>query len=103
MDPNNPTGEAGLLAIDKRGSLALFLDPNTYAERSRLRLPARPHEVAISADHRRAYVSIYGLGVYGNNPDPGHEIVVLDLATCAQVQTFDVSPHRGPHGLAAPA
>jgi hypothetical protein len=63
VDVNNPTGSTGLLAIDKRGSKALFLNPTTFQEVGRLDLPARPHELAISADHRLAYVTIYGLGV----------------------------------------
>jgi DNA-binding beta-propeller fold protein YncE len=99
QDLNNPTGTSGLLAIDKRGSHALFLDPLDYTELASLDLPARPHELAISADHRFAYVSIYGLGVYGSNPEPGRLIVVLHLAGHEQVETIDVSPHRAPHGL----
>jgi hypothetical protein len=80
VDVNNPTGSARLIAIDKRGCRALFLDPTSFEELASFELPARPHEVAISADHRTAYVSIYGSGVYGNNPEPDHRIVVLDLA-----------------------
>ena len=99
MDVNNPTGSTGLVAIDKRGSHALFLDPVSYEELGRLALPARPHEVAISADHRLAYVSIYGLGVYGNNDQPGNTIVVLDLAARKQVDEIDLSPYVAPHGL----
>jgi DNA-binding beta-propeller fold protein YncE len=99
MDVNNPTGTTGVLAIDKRGSHALFLDPNDYTEVASLDLPARPHELAISADHRTAYVSIYGSGVYGANPEPGHLIVVLHLPGHEQIETIDVSPYRAPHGL----
>jgi DNA-binding beta-propeller fold protein YncE len=99
VDVNNPTGSSGLVAIDKRGSHALFLDPTSFEEIGRLALPARPHEVAISADHRLAYVSIYGLGVYGNNPEPDHRIVVLDLASRRQVGEIDVAPYVAPHGL----
>ena len=98
-DLNNPTGTAGLLAIDKRGSHALFLDPVDYTELASLELPTRPHELAISADHRFAYVSIYGLGVYGSNPEPGRLIVVLHLGGRELVESIDVSPYRAPHGL----
>jgi YVTN family beta-propeller protein len=98
-DLNNPTGTSGLLAIDKRGSHALFLDPLDYTELASVDLPARPHELAISADHRLAYVSIYGLGVYGSNPEPGHLIVVLHLGGHEVLETIDVSPYRAPHGL----
>jgi len=99
-DPNNPTGTNGLIAIDKRGSRARFLDPGSYAELGSLELPARPHEVAISPDHRTAYVSVYGSGVYGNNPAPDHRIMVIDLTARVVTGTIDVSPYLGPHGLA---
>jgi YVTN family beta-propeller protein len=99
VDVNNPTGTNGLLAIDKRGSKALFFDPATYQEVSRLDLPARPHELAISADHRLAYVTIYGLGVYSNNEQPDHRIVVLNLETRQQVGEMSVSPYVAPHGI----
>jgi DNA-binding beta-propeller fold protein YncE len=99
VDLNNPTGSTGLIAIDKRGSHALFFEPSSFALLDSLPLPARPHEVAISADHRLAYVSIYGNGVYGNNTEPGRAIVVIDLEARRQVATLDVSPFRAPHGL----
>jgi DNA-binding beta-propeller fold protein YncE len=99
-DLNNPTGTTGLIAIDKRGCRARFLDADSLVERASLELPARPHEVALSADHRQAYVSIYGSGVYGNNPEPGHEIVVVDLERRQVAATVDVSPFLAPHGLA---
>jgi DNA-binding beta-propeller fold protein YncE len=98
-DVNNPTGSQGLIAIDKRGSQALFLDPSTYDLIASLPLPERPHEVAISADHRLAYVSIYGLGIYGNNPEPGHTVVVVHLGAHEQLEELDLSPYLAPHGL----
>jgi DNA-binding beta-propeller fold protein YncE len=100
MDVNNPTGRSGLLAIDKRGCRALFLNPATYEEEGRLDLPARPHELAITPDHRTAYVSIYGSGVYGNNPEPGRTIAVIDLRGRQHTDTLDVAPYLAPHGLA---
>jgi hypothetical protein len=100
QDVNNPTGSAGLVAVDKRGCRALFLDPTSYAQIASMELPARPHEVAIRADHCAAYVSIYGSGVYGNNPIPDHRIVVLDLGTRQLRETMDVQPFAAQHGLA---
>jgi DNA-binding beta-propeller fold protein YncE len=100
VDVNNPTGDTGLVAIDKRGSRAFFLDPVSFDEIASIELPARPHEVAISPDHRQAFVSIYGNGIYGNNTLPGCTIVILDLAARTQTGTVDVSPYLAPHGLA---
>jgi DNA-binding beta-propeller fold protein YncE len=98
-DPNNSTGTAGLIMIDKRGGYVRFFDPKTLKEISNLQLEAPPHELAISADHKTAYVPLYGDGVYGNNPNPGHKIVAIDLATRKVSKTIDVAPYQAPHGL----
>jgi len=100
MDSNNPTGTAGLFAVDKRGCQGRWLDPASFDELASIELPPRPHEVAISHDHRLAYVSIYGSGIYGNNPEPGEQIVVIDLAAHQIVRTLSVAPYLAPHGLA---
>ena len=47
-DPNNITGTAGLVMIDKRGGLVRFFDPSTLAEIATLELTGPPHELAIS-------------------------------------------------------
>jgi YVTN family beta-propeller protein len=98
-DPNNPTGSAGLIMIDKRGGYVRFFDPSTLKEISSLQTEAPPHELAISADHKTAYVPLYGDGVYGNNPNPGHKIVMIDLVARKISGTIDVSPYLAPHGL----
>src|SRR4026208_1588714 len=98
-DPNNSTGTAGLIMIDKRGGLVRFFDPATLKEVSTLQLEAPPHELAISPDHKTAYIPLYGDGVYGNNPNPGHKIVAIDLVTRKVSSTIDVSPYQAPHGL----
>src|SRR4030095_934557 len=99
VDPNNPTGTGGLIMIDKRGGYVRFFDPATLKEIGNLQLEAPPHELAISACHRAAYVPLYGDGVYGNNPNPGHKIVAIDLTTRKVSNTIDVSPYQAPHGL----
>src|SRR5262245_31295742 len=98
-DPNNPTGTSGLIMIDKRGGLVRFFDPSTLKEVSTLKLEAPPHELAISPDHKIAYVPLYGDGVYGANPNPGHKIVAIDLAARKVSSIIDVSPYQAPHGL----
>ena len=98
-DPNNPTGTSGLIMIDKRGGLVRFFDPATLREIGTLKPENLPHELAISPDHKTAYVPLYGDGVYGNNPKPDHRIVMIDLATRAITGTIDVKPHIAPHGL----
>lgn len=96
---NHTTGTTGVLLIDKMGGQVRFLDPTTLAERSNLALPKNPHDFALSADHRFAYVPIYGPGIYNRNPEPGHELYVLDLAGRSVAKVIDLSPYRSPHGV----
>ena len=96
---NHTTGTAGLLLIDKLGGHVRFFDPASFAERSSLELPKNPHDFALSADHRFAYVPIYGPGIYNRNPEPGHELYVLDVAERKVANVIDLSPYRSPHGV----
>ena len=96
---NHTTGTDGVLLIDKLGGHVRFFDPTSLSERSNLELPKNPHDFALSADHRLAYVPIYGPGVYNRNPEPGDELYVLDLAERKVANVIDLSPYRSPHGV----
>jgi DNA-binding beta-propeller fold protein YncE len=98
-DVNSPTGAQGLIMIDKQGGYVRFFDPATFTEISNLQIEGTPHELAISPDHKTAYVPNYGDGVYGRNPNPGHTIAVIDLPTRKVTGYIDVSPNVAPHGL----
>jgi DNA-binding beta-propeller fold protein YncE len=98
LDPNNPTGN-NLVLIDKLGNHVRFVDPHTFQEISSLPMETAPHDLAFSPDHKTVYVPIYGDGVYGRNPHPGHLIAVIDLTTRQQTGTIDVSPYIAPHGI----
>jgi YVTN family beta-propeller protein len=99
VDPNNPTGTHGLIVIDKIGRHVRFYDPSTFKEISNLEVGVAPHDVAISPDHKTAYIPVYGDGVYGRNPHPGHTIAIIDLASRQVSGTIDVSPYQAPHGI----
>lgn len=99
VDPNNPTGTHGLIVIDKIGRHVRFYDPSTFKEISNLEVGIAPHDVAISPDHKTAYIPVYGDGVYGRNPHPGYTIAIIDLASRQVAGTIDVSPYQAPHGI----
>jgi DNA-binding beta-propeller fold protein YncE len=99
-DANFATGTNGLIAVDKIANQILFLDPETYATTLTLDAFApRVHELAISPDHRTAYVPIYGDGIHGKNPHPGHLIAVFDLVARRHAGDFSTYPYLAPHGL----
>jgi hypothetical protein len=98
-DPNNPTGTRGLVLIDKMGSHIRFVDPATFKELSSFETVKAPHDLAFSPDHKTVYIPIYGDGIYGRNPHPGHLIAVVDLESRKMTGTIDVSPYQAPHGI----
>lgn len=51
-----------------------------------------PHEVAVSADGKMAYVSNYG------SREPGHTLSIVNLETY-QARQIDLGPLRRPHGI----
>ena len=98
-DANHPTGTKGLLLIDKLGGTIRFFDPTTFKERSSIKVATNPHDFALSADRKTAYVPLYGDGIYGRNPNPGHEVLIVDMEAAKVVGSIDVSPYRAPHGI----
>jgi DNA-binding beta-propeller fold protein YncE len=99
-DANFPTGRSGLIAVDKIGNQVLFLDPETVETTLTLDAFApRVHELAISPDHRTALVPIYGDGIHGKNPHPGHLIALFDLEKRQHKGDWSTYPYRAPHGL----
>lgn len=96
---NHPTGTEGVFMVDKLGAHARWVDPVTFQERANLPLPTNPHDFVFSPDHTRAYVPIYGPGIYNRNPDPKHHIYVLDMGTRTVASVIDLSPYKSPHGI----
>lgn len=101
VDLNNPTGSHGLLVIDKVGRHVRFFDPATFKEipNTALDVGVAPHDLAVSPDHKFAYVPVYGDGVYGRNPHPGHTIAIINLEARKFAGNIDVSPYQAPHGI----
>jgi DNA-binding beta-propeller fold protein YncE len=100
---NAPTGTSGLIMVDKVGAQVRFFDPATDQELASFapspQAGARAHEVAISPGHETAYVTVYGDGVYGNNPHPGHTVAIVDLASRKMTGSIDIAPYQAPHGI----
>lgn len=98
-ETNHPTGTRGLLLIDKVGGTIRFFDPATFKERSSVKVASNPHDFALTADRKTAYVPIYGDGIYGRNPNPGHEVLIVDMDAAKVVGAIDIAPYRAPHGI----
>jgi DNA-binding beta-propeller fold protein YncE len=94
----NTTTVRGMIAVDKIGCKILFLNPQTYATETVLDGFQRTvHELLVIPETNRAYVPIYGDGIHGRNPNPGHTLHVIDLIKREVCESIDISPFRAPH------
>ncbi|MGB9366694.1 MAG: cytochrome D1 domain-containing protein [Xanthobacteraceae bacterium] len=90
----------GLIAVDKMGGKVLFLNPATYQTETVLDGFQRTvHELLVLPDIGRAYVPIFGDGIHGRNPNPGHTLHVIDLHKRGRVADIDLRPLIAPHTL----
>lgn len=93
--PATGTAQDGvLLVVNKSANTLSFVDPAAAEELGTVATGVAPHEVAVSPDGRRAYVTDYGTG-----PRPGSTITVVDIPTRRVVATLDLAGHTRPHGV----
>ena len=89
-----------MIAVDKMGTKVLFLDPATYETQIVLDdFPRTVHELLVVPETGLAYVPIFGDGIHGRNPNPGHLLCIIDLKKRAHVGDIDLRPCIAPHTL----
>jgi DNA-binding beta-propeller fold protein YncE len=90
----------GMIAVDKIGTKILFLNPRSYETETALDgFEKTVHELLVIPETGRAYVPIFGDGIHGRNPNPGHVLLVIDCLARKHVHTIDLSPLSAPHTL----
>jgi len=93
-------GNPGLVGVDKMGAAILFLDAETFETKTVLGGFQRTvHELLVVQETGLAYVPIFGDGIHGRNPNPGHTLCIIDLAKQTHVGDIDLSPYIAPHTL----
>ena len=84
-----------LLVLNKEDATLAIVDPASGSVLTRVPTGFQPHELVVSTDGRTAFASNYG-----NGPQPGHTISMIDLALQKELRRIDVAPMTRPHGLA---
>ena len=87
--PAMPTGPV-LLIGNKGEDTISFVDLNSGRELGRAPTGKAPHEIAVSPDGKQAAVVAYG----------GKTIDLFDAVMGTKLNTIDLSPNEGPHGIA---
>jgi DNA-binding beta-propeller fold protein YncE len=98
-DINNRPGGPNLIVTAKTAHKVHFLDAATLHTAVTLDMPGSTHEIAMSADGRTAYASIYGDGIFGKNVNPDRRIAVIDLPSKSLKGTIDLGGIFAPHGV----
>jgi YVTN family beta-propeller protein len=89
-----------MIAVDKMGGKVLFLNPSTYETETVLDdFPRTVHELLVVPETGLAYVPIFGDGIHGRNPNPGHLLCIIDVARRSHVGDIDLRPYMAPHTL----
>ena len=92
--PVTPQGQGGrLVVLNKTDNTLVTIDPASGKILGTVATGEGPHEVAVSADGRTAFVGNYGAQT------PGGTISVIDLAAMKEVRRVDIAPLRRPHGM----
>lgn len=84
-------GTGALLVLAKSDQTLSVVDPTSLKVLGRVPSGPDPHEVAVSADGRVAYIANYNGG--------GNIITVIDLVAMKPLAPIDLGALRAPHGL----
>jgi YVTN family beta-propeller protein len=88
-------GAARLLVLNKTDATLAIMDPATGKVEGSVPTGEGPHEVAVSADGRLAFVTNYGART------PGSTLSVIDWKARKEVRRVDLTPMQRPHGIEA--
>ena len=88
------TPSPALIVLEKEDKSLAIVDPGTLRVVARAPAGEDPHEVVVSEDGRRAYITNYG-----GFSRPQRTLSVVDLTAQKPLATVDLGPLRAPHGL----
>ncbi len=83
-----------LVVLNKDDATLSIIDPATMTVTGKVPTGHGPHEVVLSADGKTAFAANYGDG-----PNPGSSISVIDVTAAKELRRVDISPLIRPHGL----
>src|SRR5271165_5204362 len=85
-----------LVVLNKDDNTLAIVDPASLKVVATIPTGTAPHEVAVSADGKFAYVTNYGQ--FGAAV-PGHTLSVIDLVNHKELRQVDLTPLGRPHGI----
>jgi YVTN family beta-propeller protein len=87
------TPSPALLVLNKAANELAIVDPASGKVAGRVPVGESPHEMAVSADGRYAFVTNYG------SQTPGQTLSMVDIPSMKETRRIDLAPLRKPHGI----
>lgn len=94
------TGTETMIVVQKGDDSLAYFDAATGVLQKRVEVGKKPHELALSADGKLAYVTLYGLDRYTEDLEGGRAIAIVDLDARRKTGEIDLGRFRRPHGIA---
>jgi YVTN family beta-propeller protein len=88
------TPSPALLVLEKEDKSLAIVNPATLKVMARVPAGEDPHEVVVSQDGSRAYISNYG-----GFRIPQNTLSIVDLSSQRALPRVDLGPLKAPHGL----
>ncbi len=88
------TASPALLVLEKEDKSLAIVNPGTLKIVGRMPAGEDPHEVVVSQDGSRAYISNYG-----GFRTPQRTLSIVDLSSQEALSPVDLGPLKAPHGL----
>jgi YVTN family beta-propeller protein len=88
-----------LLVVHKLDDSFGFYDAATGKLEAKVATGAKPHEFALSADRRFAYVTNYGADTYTETQSGGNTITIVDLKERRAAGEIALGDYHRPHGI----
>lgn len=88
-----------LLVLHKLDDSLGYYDAATGQMSAKVKTGRKPHEFALSADERFAYVTNYGADTFDGDEPGGNSITVIDVRARSAVGEIVLAGHRRPHGI----
>lgn len=85
--------------VHKWDNSAGFYNTNTGEQLAKVEVGVKPHEMALSADRRLAYITNYGVNSYTQQEEGGNSISILDLVRREKVGEIELGKFHRPHGI----
>jgi YVTN family beta-propeller protein len=88
-----------MVVVHKWDNSVGFYDSNTGQQLAKFEVGVKPHEIALSADRRLAYVTNYGVNSYTQTEEGGNTISIVDLVGRRKIGEIELGKFHRPHGI----